>query len=954
MRRRLPLLALSACLLAQAAAARDPRPRERGFPLLRNYPPSEYEGGSQNFDLAQDPAGLVYVANLQGVLIHDGAWWRKVPLANGLAAFCIETDAQGRIAVGGVGELGMLEADAAGALRYRSLLPELPAGERDVGDVWRIHATGQGFVFLTDVALLRWDGLRMTRLASFPDPDAPVSSHGVAGAVLVWLPDHGLHRIEGDQLVLMPGGAAFRGRRLDAILPAGGNELLLAIRDEGLRIWNGTTERAVSPGVDRRLASTPASVAKLLPDGRAVLGTRGGGVLVLDAEWELEMAINAGSGLPDASVHALLVDRGHSLWVALDNGLTVVEIELPLSVFDERTGLEGAVLDIARHGGRLWVGTTGGLFVLERSGDSLGMRRIDDLPRDVTTPLDVGDELLVATGLGIFHGTPGAFTLVPGTEEMIVYGMARSSRDAARVWLGLRTGVTSLVRRSSGWLLEPPIADAPRYVTSFVEREDGTLWCGSVLAGVVRIDADARRTVTSGEGELSVHAVGGRILVPDGSQVLLLDEELGEPRRDPSLEGLERSGTVFQLAEAPDGNLWLNTLPPKVAMPRADGAFGAPLSLPALPADDMQEIAVEPDGVVWMMTNRGLFRFAGGVGDLQMPAATPLIRRVGRVGSEDLFGGAPDAEPAVSELPYRHGRLRFEYAPVTYRAGVEYQYRLDPSEGEWSVWSGEAFTEFTNLAEGAYVFEVRSRHPGGEVSPAASWVFRVAPPWYRSAPAWLAWLAGALALMLGYAQVRTARLRRRTSRLERLVSARTRELEAANEQLHAQSRRDDLTGLWNRRHLDAALLEECQRARRSGQPLSFVLMDLDGFKAVNDELGHAAGDRCLRRLGAFLAESVSRSGEVVARYGGEEFGLLLPGSDLETAERLAERLREALEQLDLGSVVGFDRPITASFGVASFGAGLEDPKALIGAADDALYRGKSAGRNRVRRGVAES
>jgi len=939
-------------LLAIAAGA-DPRPQERGYPLLRNYGPGEYHGGTQNFDLAQDPSGLIYAANLHGLMVHDGAWWQKVSLANALAVFCVESDAQGRIAVGGVGEMGLLGTDAGGSLRYESLLPHLPAAEREIGDVWSIHATPRGFVFLTDKALYRWDGSRLIRLASFPDPDARVLTHAVGDRILVWIPDYGRHRVEGDGLAPVPGGDAFRGRRLDVILPAGDDGLLLAVRDEGLRLWDGGRETPVGAAAGERLRRNPATAGAFLPDGRVVIGTRGGGVLVLDAEWDLEVVIDAGSGLPDSVVHALLVDRDRTLWVATDDGLSQVELALPLSVFDQRSGLEGSSEHVARHAGRLWVGTTVGLFALDHGSGVPRMERVAGLPEDRARPLDLGDTLLVGTPLGVFHGSPGRFARVPDTENVVVYGMLRSRRDPDRVWLGTRNGVSSLRRDGRGWALEPAIEDAPRYVVTFVERPDGTLWGGSVVAGVVRIDSAARRVLSSGEGELSVHLVEDRILVPMEDRVLLLDEVSGRPGSDPRLAKLAGHGLVFHLAGDPDGNLWLNTIPPHVARRSPDGSYAAPLPLPSVTADDMQNVLAETDGVVWMMTNRGLFRYAGDVADLETAPPTPLIRRVARVGVGDLYGGAPEAAGRVPTLPFRHGRLRVEFAPASYRPGVAYQYRLDPVEGEWSEWSADAFTEYTQLAEGDYRFRVRGRPPNGEAGPEASWAFAVAPPWYRTPAAWLAWLAGAVLLVGGYARVRTRGLRRHATRLEEVVAARTRELQAANERLDALARRDDLTGLWNRRHLDESLREEWSRARRHAWPLSFVLMDLDHFKELNDALGHARGDACLRRIGDFLKEQVGRGGEVVARYGGEEFGLLLPGTGRAGAARLAERLRDAIAGLDLASEVGFDGVVTASFGVAA--AGFPDdggadggPEALVEAADRALYRAKSDGRNCVR------
>jgi diguanylate cyclase (GGDEF)-like protein len=210
-------------------------------------------------------------------------------------------------------------------------------------------------------------------------------------------------------------------------------------------------------------------------------------------------------------------------------------------------------------------------------------------------------------------------------------------------------------------------------------------------------------------------------------------------------------------------------------------------------------------------------------------------------------------------------------------------------------------------------------------------------------------------VVLAVFRVRTRALRNQAERLRARVAEQTAELqqtvqllEAANVQLEALSLEDDLTGIANRRSFERALADEWNRARRHEQPLALVLLDLDHFKDLNDRRGHPAGDDCLRRVGAFLAESIKRSGEIVARYGGEEFAILLPGVEPDIAIRVAETLRDGIERLSIPYGPGARR-MTASCGVASM-----TPRStlsadnLVASADRALYAAKHSGRNCVR------
>ena len=175
-----------------------------------------------------------------------------------------------------------------------------------------------------------------------------------------------------------------------------------------------------------------------------------------------------------------------------------------------------------------------------------------------------------------------------------------------------------------------------------------------------------------------------------------------------------------------------------------------------------------------------------------------------------------------------------------------------------------------------------------------------------------------------------------------------------NAQLHRlleqQALVDALTGLANRRSAEEALAVELARAARFGSPLSLVFADLDHFKQVNDRFGHPSGDLVLRELAAVLAETV-REIDLAARWGGEEFCLILPGTDLAGAARLAERVRTALAERTILTAEGLPLHVTASFGVAGQPP-LASAEELIASADAALYDAKRRGRNCVSIGTS--
>jgi diguanylate cyclase (GGDEF)-like protein len=169
-----------------------------------------------------------------------------------------------------------------------------------------------------------------------------------------------------------------------------------------------------------------------------------------------------------------------------------------------------------------------------------------------------------------------------------------------------------------------------------------------------------------------------------------------------------------------------------------------------------------------------------------------------------------------------------------------------------------------------------------------------------------------------------------------------------NKELENLSRHDGLTELANRRYLDESLLTEVRRAARAREPLSFILADVDHFKAYNDHYGHQAGDVCLKQVATVLRSAARRPADLAARYGGEEFAMVLPETPLEGAITVAKAVARGIAELGIEHArSSAGQAVTLSQGIVSCVPGPEiSPEQLIERADRALYEAKNQGRNR--------
>lgn len=208
-------------------------------------------------------------------------------------------------------------------------------------------------------------------------------------------------------------------------------------------------------------------------------------------------------------------------------------------------------------------------------------------------------------------------------------------------------------------------------------------------------------------------------------------------------------------------------------------------------------------------------------------------------------------------------------------------------------------------------------------------------------------LASTFNIMIEKLDAAYSELESTNKNLEEKVRERTADLELRSKQLEELAVKDTLTGVYNRRYFNAKLQKELRRAHRYGSPLSLIYLDIDYFKKYNDTNGHSVGDILLTQFATILQDTV-RGSDVVARLGGEEFCVILPNTTIEQAAITAEKLRSAVETGDFPNKKAQpDGKVTCSLGVSEFPRFAGDAETLVRSADDALYKAKQTGRNKV-------
>lgn len=939
------LVAASLWVSESAAAA-----NERGRVGVRNLRTRDLEAlgakaGPQNFAIAQDRRGLVYLANNLGVVELDQHAARLITLPQRASALSLDVDRDNRIWVGGSGNLGYLAPDGQGELAFVSLLDRVPAAARDFGDVWQTSVARDGIYFRTPTHLLRWNG---GAFQVWTAPDGFHIGNVVDGRLIVRRNGIGLSTVEGDRLELLPGGERFADEKVYVILPYGDGRLFLIGRTSGVVLFDPSGKRppeSRATEADAFLRESQSYHGAALGDGTFAVATLRGGVAVVDRAGRLLERIDKKRGLNDDMVFHVLQARDRKLWLGLNYGVSIVDDAAPVTKLpnDGELGFEGFVESIARYEGRLFISTSRGVFRMTPGAGAEGAPRftaVAGIDTQCYTLLPAAGTLLAATRDGILQldGDRGGGHRKILVDGDFAYFLAPATGNPNRVIVAYDDGVGVLEHGPAGWRVLARNREAGNVGVSIVDTGSGELWAGTESDGLYQLRLEERGAPRI----VLVQRFDAKNGLPEGwvypqsidRQLRFLTRE-GIFRRDgnrfrPDEAFAASLGArqVFRVDPSGDGNtLWVVSDNRILRLQRTPhGWANAPVGIRDIGGGG-RILSFLPEGdVLWIGGDDGLFRYVPSR-DRRPPPPRALIREARLGDGTRLFGGSGSVR--IAPIPHARNTVRFAVAAAP-GSDAELIWKLDGFDRDWSPPSRDARKEYTNLPGGDFTFRVAARDVYGQRGPQATWSFTVRPPWYATWWARVLFAAGAVLLLALLSRLRDAQLRRRNQELERIVAAKTAELREA-------SHTDPLTGLRNRRYFGDVLAGE------SG-PMLLVLIDLDYFKTVNDRYGHSAGDSVLIETARRL-EAVAGPDDLLFRWGGEEFLLVARGAGA-AGEELVRRVLAAVESVPFRAN-GDAIPLTASIGWAPFPQSAATLEAALDLADRALYQAKNEGRNRA-------
>jgi diguanylate cyclase (GGDEF)-like protein len=912
----------------------------------------------------QGPSGYLWLATRRGLVRFDGLNFtvfntENHPAFSNSDVRVIEWTADGQLWIGtyGGGALRM-NGDRFTPVTREDGLPSDTIYDIHVaadGTVW--FATGSGVSRYRDGEFRSWseaDGLPTNRVFHIAESAGGVLwfsslTHGLsvfdgeafrAVGVAEGLDSPQVHLLQRDaDLGIVAGtqpGGLYRLGDDGAIAELGLGEPLpvqTLFRDGDGTLWLGTYGQGLwRQWPDGRRERFPLPGAELVfdlsedRDGNLWASTVRGLFRIRDSAF---LPFGKAEGASDATYVVTVDEDGNALAGAENAGLFRIDKRGRTSEpFPVLAGQSVSSL-LLRDNGELWVGTFGD--GLKRFADSSGGRLIGTVDglagSHILALIERADgSIWIASDGGVDRWQDGTIEAAP-VQQAVAGTLVRHFRETrdGTLWLGTNDGLLAWDGRSvRRWTRADGLAG--NIVLAIYEDPRGVLWIGSRDGGLTRREGDSLFAFGAGQGlpQPSVLAI-----LDDGDGGLWLSggEGLTWADRD-SLDAVARG-------EAGQATARL--------LRESDGLRSAQFQGGFQPAG-----AIAPDGRLWLPTNGGVISFDPATVLAPAPRLHSYIEAV-RVNGEPV----PLSRPL--SLPATLTSLEIDYtAPQLSNAeNVRFRYRIG-DEGEWQDAGARRTAYFTSLPAGEQIFTVQAKTGAGPFpetnGDSAGLLLHRTPHWYETpwAP-----IGGVLLLWLVFAlsyRLLARRARDREQRLEQLVNRRTEELQAALAKVEEISRIDSLTGVANRRYFEERLAATWKMAARAARPVSVIMLDIDRFKQYNDNLGHQAGDECLRQIAEALGSGLLRDNDLVARYGGEEFVILLYDADGDGAARVARRIIEGVDALKLRHPESDISPyVTVSLGCATARVGeLDDPYVLVDRADRALYDAKRAGRSQLK------
>jgi len=844
-----------------------------GLPFIQNYSSKNYHAGGQNFCILQDHRGIMYFGNSEGLLEYDGTTWRVIPLPNRSEVHALTMDKDNVIYVGGQREIGYLVKNEFGSLQYVSLVKHIEEKYRSFGDVWSATPTPEGVYFRTARALYRWDKAAQ-KMKVWQLENSTNWGYWVHNRFFLCFENKGLFELVDEDIKLVKSGERFKNEVIYGIIPSNEQgKMLLFAENTGIMSWDGVSEPKPMEAEVNKLIKKQTLYIKVINKNLIAIGTRRNGVIFTDYQGNIQYILDMSKGLQDNFVWGLTLDKSGNLWVAFNNGISLVELSTHFTYYNENSGLYGHVYQVLPYKDYLLAATSIGTFYKPMKPKRIEDNRfkpIHNLNTQTWRFQPVEDGVVISANNGMFFlkdtiATPILVEIkdeIPTPRSWFVMPIPN---DPERLFVNTALGLLVVEKTEGKWRISRKIKGVNRENLFYmVKDEQNNVWIDNYTKGVFSLQfhkPDSATLKLYGKKDGLPDDVKNRVFknddnwfISNNKGVFTFNYTLNSFEYNPQLSQkylpLGKNSEIALVRKNKAKNEeWVVINEENKDFKKRIRVFSlkngqAPVMYHFFEKSDriMIRDIVSIDSLSFFATSEGIYEHHHSLPPNEHSSWNIYIRQVVWRDSV-LYNGSGEAKQFT--LPYSPKTgINFIWASTDYTNAnsVQYQFLLEGFDKDWSSWETRFSKNYTNLPEGRYTFKVKARNIYGHTSPEALYTIEINPPWYRTLWAYLIYLCFLGGAIVFIAKMYARRLKSENERLESIVQERSTEIRQQKEDIEAKntiiSKQNE--ELKNTNHLlENRVKERTTSLERAYEELLKINRELDNFtyRAAHDIRG---------------------------------------------------------------------------------------------------------------------
>ncbi|KOS05991.1 regulator [Flavobacterium akiainvivens] len=723
-----------------------------GLPKIINYKKSDYNGGSQNWDIGQDKNGNLYFANTSGLIQFNGTSWSISSIPNETVR-SLKIDASGKIYVGGYNEFGYYATNEKGKLIYHSLTHLIGQNSKNIIDfVWKTHIVNGAVFFQTFYKTYIYKDGKVEILEA---PNRFQFSFVVNNTLYFQDIVQGLLEYTNGKLIPLKGTEIFNSTEVWGLLPFQDNQLLVVTQDNGLFISDSNGVKPWLCEANDFIVANNSLGGRILADKFIVLNSVLDGIIICDLNGKIIQHINNRKGLQNNTALSSFIDNSSNLWLGLDNGICFINENSPFSYLGTSYGL-GAVYGSAVFEGNLYVATNQGVFKHDwkKTFKEESFKFLEGTTGQAWNIQEFDGELFCSHNRGLFlisGGKQGRFLdnkrgylnvkKIPGRPGFLIASNYH--------------GFAILEKTAAGWQFRNQI-DGFNISDSKFTTDGVNVWLRKGSVYRLKLSNDLRNfttisTYTSPGGKLkdiqSVQDINGAVYFQSDNRFFIYEPVKDQFVEDKKMTALFKNvpkirycfqdnkgnigyffgkSSMGMLIKMPDGN-YRNVQSPFSSLTGNMVYF-------------FESVNTVDNSNIFIGVTEGLVHYNPQLQNIYPQKPNAFIRSFTFSGDTLITGNLK----AVKEvhLSYKANNVKFTFSSPIYDnpENILFSYKLEGFEDKWSAWTKNPVKEYTNLREGDYRMQLRVMDSFGKISDPDVISFTIAPPFYRHPLAYLAYI----------------------------------------------------------------------------------------------------------------------------------------------------------------------------------------------------------------------